>query len=98
MRSIGRAIGLITTICCIIIIVIAMPKRKGSSDAGVNAKRQCLDLAGLNGVTNTGLEQVAHAISVIYGDTGTPKLTTASIACRWLKEYKLYGRTLGLEL
>lgn len=99
MRSIGRAIGLITTICCIIIIIaIAMPKRKGSSDAGVDAKRQCLDLAGLTGITTSGLEQAAHAISVIYGDPCTPKITQSSIARRWLKEYKLYGRALGLEL
>ena len=75
-----------------------MPKRKGSSDAGVDAKRQCLDLAGLTGITTSGLQQATHAISVIYGDPGTPKITQSSIARRWLKEYKLYGRTLDLEL
>lgn len=69
-----------------------------SQDKCIDAKRQCLDLAGLEGVTNTGLDQVAHATSVINGDTGTPKVTRASIARRWLKEYKLYGRTLDFEL
>ena len=102
MRSIGsgtlmtQRIGIITTLFCV--IIIAMAKRKGSSDAGTDAKRQCLDLAGMSGITNTGLEQVTHALSVIYGDTGTSKLTQSSIARAWLKEYDLYGRTLDLEL